>query len=143
MLTQEEAVIVQLGLISMGLQKIISKRKGYSGENDPYGNLRTSFAVDVEPWRGVMVRCMDKISRRKQFNITHGEGMDLSEEGWADPHFDHINYIAIEGGLSLEELFIHRPVMAAGLMERMYEEANGIIDVITKLREEVAVDKGD
>lgn len=140
MLTQEEAVIVQLGLISMGLQKIMSKRKGYSGPDDPYGNLRTSTAVGVEPWRGVQVRCMDKVSRRAQFNINHGEGMHLDEEGWADPHFDHINYITIEGGLSLEELFIHRPVLAAGIMERMYEEANGIVDVINKLREQVRDD---
>lgn len=125
-LSQRDAIAVQFGLMAMGLKRLMEKREGYSGKEDPYKNLRSSWAVGVEPWRGVMVRCGDKVARREQYMYSDG-ATELSDEQWADPYFDHTNYIAIEAGLAIEDL------EDEGLLRMLYEEAKDLIDIIREL----------
>lgn len=102
MLTQKEALLVQLGLFTMALEIIEAKRKDYSGDVDPFANLRMSAFVGVEPWRGVMVRRMDKISRRIHV-LEHGGVAQVANESIMDALVDEMNYLAIEAGLLVEE----------------------------------------
>lgn len=101
-LTQQQAILVQLGLTAMALKLVGNKRRDYSGSVDPYRNLRMSEFVGVEPWRGSQVRNMDKFARRR--SIMEAGGKAHVNESFLDTLADSINYIAIEGGLEIEEL---------------------------------------
>ena len=129
-LSQPDALAVQFGLMALGLKKLMGKRLDYSGKDDPYKNLRTSSARGVEPWRGVMVRCEDKISRRTQFMETKGD-MIITDESFSDPYFDHINYICIEAGLAIEELG------RFDLLEMLRLEAKDLIDIIKEIGKDI------
>ena len=62
-MTNDEAIALQKQLMEHALGIMKKKRVDYSGHEDPFANLRMSEFVRVEPWRGTMVRLMDKLSR--------------------------------------------------------------------------------
>jgi hypothetical protein len=102
-LTQQQAVLVQLGLFAKALLIMVPKRMDYSGEADPYGNLRMSQFAGVESWRGTLIRRMDKISRRIHMMEHKGQAR-VKDESFLDTHADDLNYGCIEAGLEIEEL---------------------------------------
>ena len=101
-MTNEEALILQKQLMAHALDIMKKKRVDYSGHDDPFANLRMSEFVRVEPWRGTMVRMMDKLSRI--LNITENGGNMEVEEALVDTFADIINYTCILAGLVYEEL---------------------------------------
>lgn len=132
-LTPQEALMVQLGLFVRALDIISKKRHDYSGSRDPFANLRMAEFVGVEPWRGVLVRRMDKISRRR--HILEAGQAEVSGESLLDTLVDEINYLAIEAGLLLEKPPLSSEV--AGLMEdarRLPEMAAKMIGDAPKAR---------
>lgn len=126
-LTHRDAMAVHFGLVAMGLKRLMGKRVGYSGLEDPYKNLRSSEIRGVPAWLGVIIRCDDKIARREQYMLTNGE-TELDDEKWADPLFDNINYIAIEAGLEIEIL-----PRGEELLKMLYTEARDLIEIIRTL----------
>ena len=99
-LTPEEALAVEDTIQQAADNVLLKKRHDYSGEEDPYANFRMSEFVGVEPWRGVMVRLMDKLSRVRHI-LESGEQLVL-DESIKDTLGDAINYIKILGGLAFE-----------------------------------------
>lgn len=102
-MTQKDALLMQLGLFYRALAVMMGKRKDYSGDNDPFANLRMSAMAGVEPWRGVQVRNFDKFSRRRHM-MEHEGKAHIKDESFLDTAADSLNYVAIELGLELEEL---------------------------------------
>jgi hypothetical protein len=120
-----EALLVQLGLFTLALEIIHKKRKDYSGPKDPYRNLRMAAAVGVEPWRGVMVRRMDKISRR--VSILSSGDKPAVNESVLDSLVDEVNYLAIEAGLLLEK----DGATLADVMAAAYRLPNLVASILT------------
>jgi len=102
-LSHEDAELLQRGLFSIALRVMRSKRYDYSGEVDPYKNFRLSVGVGVEPWRGALVRMLDKVSRLIRFAELSGH-VRVKEESLVDTVADLINYACITLGLIIESL---------------------------------------
>lgn len=104
MLTQDDALMVQFGLIAKALQIVLNKRKDYSGEDDPFRNLRAAAIFDVDPIVGCLIRETDKNSRIASLiadleSAKHGGRVG---ESLLDTFADKINYTCIEAGLYAE-----------------------------------------
>lgn len=99
-MTYASAASYERRILKQAAEIISAKRCDYSGEEDPYANFRMSAFVGVEPWRGVMVRMLDKLSRLK--NITEAGEAKVKDEAVEDTICDLVNYALILGGL-LEE----------------------------------------
>lgn len=136
-LTQAEALVVQLGLVSLALQIVRGKRRNYSGTEDPFRNFRTSVAPwGLEPWEGAGVRMMDKWARTRSI-LEMGEQVEMGPEpqeklliDWADAH----NYTDIIAGLVIEELpdrdeLIEELRQRAGELPRIVEELLADADI--------------
>lgn len=69
-----------------------SKNADYGEKDvDPYANFHRAKRVGVEPWRGALVRMMDKVSRIETF-ATDGS---LKNESFEDSLMDLANYCLI------------------------------------------------
>ena len=102
-MSNEEALDLQHDLFDRALVVMKMKRMDYSGDVDPFANLRMSEFIGVEPWRGTMVRMMDKLSRIRHIMENHGE-MKVTDESLDDTFMDVLNYTCILAGLCKEEL---------------------------------------
>ena len=101
-MNNEEAERLQLTLFREAYLLMLKKRKDYSGDVDPFANLRTSRFIGIPPWQGCMVRMMDKMSRVYQVMKRGGE-MEVNEALY-DTFIDILNYTCILAGLCAEEL---------------------------------------
>ena len=103
-LTQAEAVEVQKGLFVLAVDILLRKRKDYSGENDPFGNLRVAAGHGVHPVVGVNIRTNDKLVRVSHIvqagKVAQG---GLVGEKVIDDLRDVVNYTCIAAGLLAEE----------------------------------------
>lgn len=79
------------------------KAKDYGDDSDPFANVRGSQAAGVEPWRGVWVRCLDKVHRINRYC----QVASLANEGVEDSFLDLASYCIIA-------LILHREVTDAG-----------------------------
>ena len=102
-LTQEEAILVQLGIWASALHILRNKRLDYSGEVDPFGNFRRSELRGVPAWLGCMIRNDDKFARREVIMKRGGEA-HVKNETLIDTWADSTNYVSIEAGLEIEIL---------------------------------------
>lgn len=100
-LTYNQAAEVQKYIIDKANSIVLAKRHDYSGSVDPFGNFRKSGLFAVEPWRGVLVRLTDKLSRVQSIVEAGGERKVKEETLW-DVFADAVNYICILGGLVAE-----------------------------------------
>jgi hypothetical protein len=121
-LSHEDAELLQRGLFGVALRVISAKRYDYSDELDPFKNLRFSAGIGVEPWRGALVRMLDKVSRIVRF-AELGGNMRVKEESLVDTVVDLINYACIAFGLIVESF---PPKDRANLLARLEEEAGRI-----------------
>ena len=99
-LTQQEAIAMQKFMIDTANSIVLAKRHDYSGANDPFGNFRKSSLFGVAPWRGVLVRLTDKLSRIEV--VTNAGGGALVNESLWDTFADVVNYTCILAGLVAE-----------------------------------------
>jgi hypothetical protein len=102
-LTQAQAIGVQNAIIMKAYNIILAKRHDYSGADDPYGNFRKSELFAVEPWRGIMVRMTDKMSRIQSIMEAGGETL-VKDESLFDTFADLVNYSCILAGVCYETL---------------------------------------
>ena len=102
-MTHEDAMGLQHSIINLAIGIVESKRHDYSSRDDPFGNFRKSELFGVEPWRGVLVRLTDKLSRIESIMEAGGE-VKVSDETLLDTFADCVNYICILAGLCYEEL---------------------------------------
>jgi hypothetical protein len=102
-MSHDDARLLQFGLFNIALRVMESKRYDYSGDEDPYRNFRFSAGVGVEPWRGALVRMLDKVSRIVRFAELSGD-MKVKDESLIDTVVDLINYACIAFGLIIESL---------------------------------------
>ena len=100
-LTQLGAVRLQEYIIDKANSIVLAKRHDYSGPTDPFGNFRKSALFGVEPWKGVMVRLTDKLSRIESITNAGGKQQVPDESLW-DTFADAVNYVCILGGLVAE-----------------------------------------
>jgi hypothetical protein len=102
-LTQQEAIDTQRGLMVLAVDVLMKKRKDYSGDDDPFSNLRVAEHHGVHPVVGTNIRANDKLARTSRIvqsaNGVHG----LVGESVIDDLRDIINYAAISAGLLAEE----------------------------------------
>jgi len=102
-LTQEQARLVEKKITDKADNIILAKRHDYSGPDDPYANFRRSTLFGVEPWRGVMIRLSDKLSRILSIMEAKGESK-VKDETLLDTLADAVNYTRILGGMVAETL---------------------------------------
>ena len=100
-LTQQGAVELQKYIMDKANAIVLAKRHDYSGANDPFGNFRKSALFGIEPWRGVLVRLTDKLSRIESI-VSAGGVVEVRDESLWDTLADAVNYICILGGLVAE-----------------------------------------
>ena len=100
-MSPEDALKLQETLMGKALEIMLRKRTDYSGSEDPFRNLRSSKFAGVKPWKGVIVRIMDKFSRIR--SVTDAGGEMKVEESLEDTFIDIINYTCILAGLIYEE----------------------------------------
>lgn len=74
------------------------KSKDYGSEEDPFLNLKSSINYGVEPWRGTLVKCGDKMARLS----TYAQTGKLANESVRDSLLDLASY-AIVTLILLEE----------------------------------------
>ena len=67
-----------------------AKNHDYATEENPYKNLEKVSAIGIEPWRGVVIRLMDKFSRLEEYCVK-GE-LAIKSEGITDTFKDIANY---------------------------------------------------
>lgn len=83
------------------------KRTGYSPGGDPFSNFRTAETIDVEAWRGALVRLLDKVGRIKSLTAgypgTHNAMLD-EDDGLLGCAADLLNYTVIVTSLAIESL---------------------------------------
>ena len=101
-LTPEEARNVDFDVTKVADDIIEDKREKYSGTEDPYRNFRVAASLcGVEPWRTVLMRMGDKMSRIRTMCES-----GLTAEGWADlmanDFPDIVNYTRILAGMTKE-----------------------------------------
>jgi hypothetical protein len=101
-LTQEGALEVHNQMLATASDVLLRKRQDYSGKEDPFRNFRKSAMFGVEPWRGVLVRITDKLSRLESIAETGKRLVD--DESLFDTAGDVVNYTGILLGLIVEHL---------------------------------------
>lgn len=106
-MTNDEALELQKAIMDHALSIMVKKRADYSGYDDPFRNLRMSEFVQVPPWRGTIIRMMDKLSRIN--SIMENGGVMQVDEKFIDTFADIINYTCIVAGLVWEELGLEIP----------------------------------
>jgi hypothetical protein len=87
------------------------KARDYSGDREPFANFRDSVKLGVEPWRGVLVRILDKWNRIESLLGQGGTGM-VKDETIIDTSRDMSAYLlifeilyseSVSGGLGSED----------------------------------------
>ena len=63
-----------------------AKNHDYATEKNPYKNLEGVSRIGIEPWRGIVIRLMDKFERVEQY-CTNGE-LAIKSEGMEDTFKD-------------------------------------------------------
>ena len=63
-----------------------AKHHDYATEENPYKNLEKVSAIGIEPWRGIVIRLMDKFSRLEEYCVK-GE-LAIKSEGIQDTFAD-------------------------------------------------------
>ena len=63
-----------------------AKNHDYATAENPYKNLEGVARIGIEPWRGIVIRLMDKFERVEQF-CTNGE-LAIKSEGMEDTFKD-------------------------------------------------------
>ena len=63
-----------------------AKNHNYATEKNPYKNLEGVSRIGIEPWRGIVIRLMDKFERVEQY-CTNGE-LAIKSEGMEDTFKD-------------------------------------------------------
>ena len=63
-----------------------AKNHDYATEENPYKNLEKVSAIGIEPWRGIVIRLMDKFSRLEEYCVK-GE-LAIKSEGIEDTYKD-------------------------------------------------------
>ena len=63
-----------------------AKNHDYATEENPYKNLEGVSRIGIEPWRGIVIRLMDKFERVEQY-CTNGE-LAIKSEGMEDTFKD-------------------------------------------------------
>ena len=106
-ITNEEAIRLQEFLRDHSYGLMMAKRKDYSGDDDPFRNLRSSEVHGVEPWRGTMVRLQDKLARIR--SVMEADGVMEVDESLIDTFADIHNYTDIIAGLVWEVLGLEIP----------------------------------
>lgn len=90
--------------MALAVEILMAKRKDYSGDKDPFANLRVAAGHGVHPVQGVNIRCNDKLVRVSNIvaagNVERG---GLVGEKVVDDLRDVINYASIAAGLLAEE----------------------------------------
>lgn len=77
-------------LMKRQAELLLQKGHDYSGTEDSYANLRSSSALGISPWRGVLLRMSDKFSRLCNFSC---QGiLKVKDESVEDTLLDLANY---------------------------------------------------
>ena len=67
-----------------------AKNHDYATAENPYKNLEKVLSIGIEPWRGIVIRLMDKFSRLEEYCVK-GE-LAIKSEGIEDTFKDIANY---------------------------------------------------
>ena len=67
-----------------------AKNHDYATAENPYKNLEKVLSIGIEPWRGIVIRLMDKFSRLEEYCVK-GE-LAIKSEGITDTFKDIANY---------------------------------------------------
>lgn len=128
-LTQQEAVLVQLGIMNMALSILLAKRHDYSGHDDPFANFRVAPEVlGVDIVTATSVRWLDKVKRVNVLN-TLGSAGQVKDESITDTLADSINYPAIIAGQLCEKY----PELLDGLVAHGRELVSTIDSLVKKV----------
>lgn len=67
-----------------------AKNHDYATVENPYKNLEGVSRIGIEPWRGIVIRLMDKFSRLEEYCVK--EELAIKSEGIEDTFKDIANY---------------------------------------------------
>ena len=88
-----------------------AKNHDYATEKNPYKNLEGVSRIGIEPWRGNVIRLMDKFERVEQY-CTNGE-LAIKSEGLEDTFADIAVYSTLAMILFRKEQEKHRDLTDA------------------------------
>lgn len=98
----EEANRLHEEMFRRALEVMRKKRRDYSGNEDPFANFRASAFLGIEPWRGAMLRLMDKLARMQ--HVAEAGGLHhVEDETLLDTAIDALNYVVITYQLIVEQ----------------------------------------
>lgn len=116
--SNNQSIELQRALFRRALEVVVAKRSDYGGDSQPFANLYASQVVGVEPWRGALVRLLDKVSRLRTL-AERGGLAAVREETLVDTAIDALNYVVLAFLLVLEAMPEDR---AAGIVALLGEE---------------------
>ena len=86
-----------------------AKNHDYATEENPYKNLEGVSRIGIEPWRGIVIRLMDKFERVEQYCVN--DELAIKSEGMEDTFKDIAVYSTLalilfrkQEGVSTQEL---------------------------------------
>jgi hypothetical protein len=103
--TPRMAQFAQEALFARANAIVGPKRSAYSPGGDPFKNFRAARQIDVEDWRGALVRLLDKVTRSA--NLAAGgntEALLDRDDGLIGNAADLLNYTVIAVCLVIESL---------------------------------------
>lgn len=92
-MTGSQALSQHEQLFDRAIDILKKKRADYASEEDPFANFRNSELAGVEPWRGALVRLLDKLTRAK--NLMANGNQQVQDESIEDSIIDALNYTVI------------------------------------------------
>ena len=100
-----------------------AKNHDYATEKNPYKNLEGVSRIGIEPWRGIVIRLMDKFERVEQY-CTNGE-LAIKSEGMEDTFKDIAVYSTLAMILFRKEQEKHRDLTDAEIDKALIESGKG------------------
>ena len=105
------------------LEVMKNKNEDYSSNNDPFANFKGSQSLNIDPVKGALIRCSDKLSRISSF-IDNGT-LKVKDESVKDTIIDLINYSVLIYGMIQEEEEEEEEKKSLNVLEK---EANHLYD---------------
>jgi hypothetical protein len=99
-MTREDMLVLHDYLCGKAKALMVTKNADYTGKRGTFANLKMSELISIAPEKGILLRCLDKISRID--TLVEGGELQVKSESITDSIVDVINYMILLAGLLQE-----------------------------------------
>jgi hypothetical protein len=99
-MTREDMLVLHDYLCGKAKALMVTKNADYTGKRGTFANLKMSELISIAPEKGILLRCLDKISRIDA--LVEGGELQVKSESITDSIVDVINYMILLAGLLQE-----------------------------------------